>query len=81
MGFMNVIFIQHKMLYTRTLLFTFYNSCQCGVVEVICDFSAWSRVQTACVCREARPGTVDREHILDILFNWDVYFSTKLRKC
>ena len=42
-------FKQSKMLYIGTLLFTFYSSCQCGVVEVILHFGAWSRVRTACV--------------------------------
>ena len=41
-------FKQSKMLCKCTLLFTFYNSYQCSVIEVILDFGAWSRVRTAC---------------------------------
>ena len=40
-------FKQSKMLGKCTLLFTFYSSCQCGVVEVFFYFTAGSCVRTA----------------------------------
>ena len=38
---------QSKMLCKCTLMFTFYSSYQCGVVEVLFHFTAGSRVRTA----------------------------------
>ena len=49
----HLLSIKHsKMLCKCTLLYTYFSSYQCGVVEVLFDFTAGSRVRTACVLSE-----------------------------